>query len=470
MLLTITLKHEYGQSCLPSDLGYLLHKHPDHHQQFELRQGMAHVFYPEVSETACQAVLWVDIDTVELVKRFRGPLGEGHALSQYVNDRPYVASSFMSVAIARVFGSALNGNSKERQSLADSELPFEVTLPVLLCRGGESLLRNLFEPLGYSVTAERHALDDRFEEWGKSAYYSVTLSHRCRLKQLLSHLYVLIPVLDNDKHYWVGDSEIEKLLRHGEAWVAEHPMKALIVKRYMKGQIGLSNKALASLSVDEDGSQEDAPSEYEEEVEAKSSLSDQRLSIVSDLIKEHDAESVIDLGCGEGRLLQRILPMKGLQRVVGMDVSIRALERAEQRLKLEQKPEKIRAKLTLMQGALQCRDARLEGFDMAVCMEVIEHMDEDRLDAFEKVLFQYAKPKTAVVTTPNAEYNIKYENLPEGTLRHSDHRFEWNRETFKAWADMVADRFGYAVEYRAIGDLDAQVGSPTQMAVFTKAA
>ncbi len=469
MLLTITLKHEHGQSYLPSDLGYLLHKHPDHHQQFELRQGVAHVFYPEVSETTCQAALWVDIDAVELVKRFRGPSGEGHALTQYVNDRPYVASSFMSVAIARVFGSALNGNSRERQSLADSELPFEVTLPVLPCRGGASLLRNLFEPLGYSVTAERLALDDRFEEWGESAYYSVTLTHRCRLKHLLSHLYVLIPVLDNDKHYWVSESEIEKLQRHGEEWVAEHPMKTLIVKRYMKGQIHLSNKAMASLTVEE-GDQEEALAEYEELVEAKSSLNDQRLSTVVDLIKARDAESVIDLGCGEGKLLQRILPMKGLQRVVGMDVSIRALERAEQRLKLDQKPEKVRAKLTLMQGALQYRDARLEGFDMAVCMEVIEHMDEDRLDAFEKVLFQYAKPKTAVVTTPNAEYNVKYENLPVGKLRHSDHRFEWDRATFNAWADTVADRFGYAVEYRAVGDLDAQVGTPTQMAVFTRAA
>ncbi len=467
MLLTITLKSEPGEHYLPSDLGYLLHKHPDHHQQFELSQGMAHVFYPEASETACQAALWVDIDAVDLVRRFRGDFGEGHALTQYVNDRPYAASSFLSVAIAKVFGSALNGNSKERQPLADAELPFEATLPVLPCRGGESLLRNLFEPLGYQVTAERLALDERFEEWGESAYYGVTLAHRCRLQQLLSHLYVMIPILDNDKHYWVSESEIEKLLRHGEAWIAGHPMKALIVKRYMKGQIGLSNRAMASLCVEED----EAPDEDEAQaqVEAKGSLNDQRLSTISDLVKERDVESIIDLGCGEGKLLQRVLPIKSVQRVVGLDVSIRALERAEQRLKLEQKPEKIRAKLSLIQGALHYRDARLEGFDMAVCMEVIEHMDEDRLDAFEKVLFQWAKPKAVIVTTPNVEYNVRYENLPEGRLRHSDHRFEWDRSTFQAWADSVASQFGYDTEYRAVGDLDAQVGSPTQMAVFTRA-
>ena len=160
----------------------------------------------------------------------------------------YAASSFLSVAIARTFGTAISGKSKERQELADTPLQLEAQITVLPCRGGEDLLRRLLEPLGYEVTAVRHALDEKFPDWGESSYYTVRLKGTICLSDLLTHLYVLIPVLDDDKHYWVGDAEVEKLLRHGEGWLRNHPERELITNRYLKHQKRLAREAFASVS------------------------------------------------------------------------------------------------------------------------------------------------------------------------------------------------------------------------------
>src|SRR5262245_42602603 len=229
MLLTITTTHPPA-----TDLGYLLHKNPNGSQSFDLSFGRAHVFYPEAGPDRCTAALLLDVDPVGLVRNRRGPAGEGHLLEPYVNDRPYVASSFLCVAIAQVFGTALAGRSKDRPDLAERPLPLEARLAVLPCRGGEGFLRRLFEPLGYTVTAQRHPLDEAFAAWGESPYFTIGLQARCRLADLLSHLYVLVPVLDNDKHYWVNDAEVDKLLRHGEGWLATHPERDQIANRYLK--------------------------------------------------------------------------------------------------------------------------------------------------------------------------------------------------------------------------------------------
>src|SRR5215216_90144 len=225
MLLTITTTHRPA-----TDLGYLLFKNPARAQAFPLPFGEAHVFYPEATAERCTAALLLDVDPVGLVRNRRGPAGEGGSLEQYVNDRPYVASSFLSVAISRVLGSALGGRSKGKPELAAMPIPLRAKISVLPCRGGERFLRRLFEPLGYSVVAERHALDEQFSEWGESPYYTVQLNADVRLQDLLTHIYVLIPVLDNEKHYWVGDDEVEKLLKHGSGWLAAHPEKEEITK------------------------------------------------------------------------------------------------------------------------------------------------------------------------------------------------------------------------------------------------
>ncbi|HEU5069085.1 MAG TPA: 3' terminal RNA ribose 2'-O-methyltransferase Hen1 [Verrucomicrobiae bacterium] len=466
MLMTLTSTREVA-----TDLGFLLRKNPARPQSFSLSFGKAHVFYSEATPERCMIALLVEVDPVGLVRNRRGPKGEGGALEQYVNDRPYAASSFLSVAIAEVFGSALAGKSKERPELADAPLPLCVTFFALPCRGGEEFLRKLFEPLGYTITARRLPLDEKFSDWGESSYFQVELSARLPLQQLLSHLYVLVPVLDNDKHYWVGDDEVEKLLRHGEGWLASHPEREAITRRYLKHQRSLVDDALAQL-VDENELHPDDVAETkaleEEAVEQKINLNEQRLGAVLAALKSAGAARVLDLGCGEGRLLQALLKERQFTEIAGMDVSHRALEIARDRLHYDRLPPMQKERIRLLHGSLIYRDQRLAGFDAAAVVEVVEHLDAARLAAFERVLFECAKPKHIVITTPNREYNVKWETLPAGTFRHRDHRFEWTRSEFQAWANGVATRFAYSVRFLPVGPEDLVVGSPTQMAVFTR--
>ena len=466
MLLTITTTHQPA-----IDLGYLLHKNPAHLHTFPLAFGQAHVFYPEADADRCTAALLLDVDPVGLVRNRRGPSGEGGTLDQYVNDRPYVASSFLSVAISRVLGSALGGRSKHRPDLAQTKIPLQARISVLPCRGGENFLRRLFEPLGYEVVAERHPLDESFPEWGDSSYFTVQLTGEVRLQDLLTHLYVLVPVLDNEKHYWVGDDEVEKLLRHGSGWLSSHPEREEITRRYLKYRRDLAREALARLTEDEapDVDVTEAIHDSEEEaVERTVNLNEQRLNTVLAALKSANAKRVLDLGCGEGKLLRALLADRAFDEIVGVDVSHRSLEVAHERLRLERMPDRQRQRIKLIHGSLMYRDKRLFGFDGAAVVEVIEHLDEPRLAAFERVLFEFAKPATVVLTTPNVEYNARFETLPAGKFRHKDHRFEWTRNEFEDWANAIANRFGYAVRFLPVGPEDEALGAPTQMAVFNK--
>lgn len=463
MLLTIRMTQEPA-----TDLGFLLHKHPDHVQTKEFPFGKATVFFPEATEQSCTAAVLLDVDPVGMV---RGRGGKGGAEDQYVNDRPYVVSSLMSVVISRWFGSALGGRCERKPELAASELPLEARLSAVPCRAGEEFLRELFEPLGYQVEATRHELDESMPALGASRLFTVTLRATVRLSDLLTHLYVLVPVLDDQKHYWVGDDEVEKLLRHGEGWLDGHPSRDVIVSRYLAHQRGLVRDAIARLTAEETPEEESAAAQKNEEeasVERALSLNERRLDTVFETLQASGASRVLDLGCGEGRLLRRLLADQQFTEIVGMDVSGRALDLAETRLRLDQMAPKQRDRLRLLHGSLMYRDARLRGFDAAAVVEVIEHLDPPRLRAFELVLFESAHPAVIALTTPNAEYNVKWPSLPAGRFRHQDHRFEWTRPQFQAWANDAAARFGYTVTFQPVGDVDAQVGSPTQMAVFAR--
>jgi 3' terminal RNA ribose 2'-O-methyltransferase Hen1 len=370
-----------------------------------------------------------------------------------------------------VLGSALGGRSKGKPELAATPIPLRAKISVLPCRGGERFLRRLFEPLGYDVAAVKHPLDEKFPEWGESQYYTVELSGQVRLQDLLTHIYVLVPVLDNEKHYWVGDDEVEKLLRHGTDWLASHPEKEVITKRYLKYRRDLAKDALARL-VDEESPDPDVAevvhNSEEEAVERTLNLNEQRLNSVVAALRSTNAKRVLDLGCGEGKLLRVLLEDRAFEEIVGLDVSHRALQIANERLRVERMPQRQRDRIKLMQGSLMYRDQRLKGFDAAAVVEVIEHLDQPRLAAFERVLFEFAKPGAVVVTTPNVEYNVRFETLPAGTFRHKDHRFEWTRAQFREWADGIAERYSYAVRFLPVGPEDDAVGAPTQMAVFER--
>ncbi len=464
MLLTITTTHAPA-----TDLGFLLHKHPARVHERDLSFGKAHVVFPEATAERCTAALLLEVDPISLVR------GKGHdegRFDQYVNDRPYVASSFLSVAIAQLFREALGGKSKDRPELAQTPIPLTARLEVVPCRGGEEFLRKLFEPLGYTVCVTGHALDENYPQWGQSSYYSLELQAEKTLAELLSQLYVLVPVLDDDKHYWVNEDEVEKLLKRGEGWLATHPERELIVSRYLLRRRNLTRAATEQLLQNESPNAEEETARHdaeEEQIEKPISLHEQRLKAVLEVLKESGATRVLDLGCGEGRLLRGLLREKQFHEIVGMDVAFRSLEIARDKLRLDRMSPYQAQRIKLIQGSLTYRDDRLNGFDAAAVVEVIEHLDETRLLAFERVLFEFAAPKTVVLTTPNREYNSVWETLPAGKMRHKDHRFEWTRAEFEEWANGVAARRGYTVTLAPVGEEDETRGAPSQMAIFKTA-
>lgn len=458
-----------------TDLGYLLVKHPDRVHSFDLSTGTAHVLYPEATDGRCTAALLLEVDPQRLVGKGRRQqsMPDSFTLGQYVNDRPYAASSLLASALGKVFRSALRGESKDRPELAQTPVPLEIRVPVLRCKGDAAAL---FEPLGWQVTARPVPLDDVPEGHplaGDSAYVDLTLSGTLRLAEALNHLYVLLPVLDDAKHYWVAPDEIDKLLRAGEGWLAGHPQKVLIIRRYLAHRRALAATALDRLEP-EVADTVDAPADTVADEDAelpvarRRSLASQRRDAVLAAVAGSGATRVLDLGCGGGALLSGLIKDRRYTEIVGTDVSSRALDLAHRRLRLDRVPERQRDRVKLWQSALTYRDDRLRGFDAAVLMEVVEHVDLPRLPALEEAVFGHARPATVVVTTPNAEYNVLYEGLTG--MRHSDHRFEWTRAEFADWTDRTASAYGYRVARSGVGDADETHGTPTQLAVFTIAA
>ncbi|MFF8973086.1 3' terminal RNA ribose 2'-O-methyltransferase Hen1 [Streptomyces sp. NPDC014995] len=461
-----------------TDLGFLLHKHPDKAQAFSTSYGKAHVLYPEADAQRCTAALLLEVDAVALVRRGKGK-GRGGApdaaLAQYVNDRPYAASSLLAVALSGVFSSAMRGVCAAKPELPAQQRPLRVEVPALPARGGPDLVRDLFEPLGWTVTAEPVALDTQFPEWGDSRYVRLVLeSEALTLAEALRHLYVLLPVLDDAKHYWVASDEVDKLLRAGEGWLPDHPEQKLITSRYLSRRWSLTRQAMERLELvrlaeadDSEVEEIDNAVEAEAETEEKPTpLAVQRRDAIVTALKESGAARVLDLGCGQGQLVQALLKDVRFTEIVGLDVSMRALTVASRRLKLDRMGERQASRVRLLQGSLAYTDKRLKGYDAAVLSEVIEHLDLPRLPALEYAVFGAARPRTVLVTTPNVEYNVRWETLPAGHVRHGDHRFEWTREEFRGWATAVAERYGYDVAFRPVGPDDPEVGPPTQMAVF----
>lgn len=478
MFLTITTT---GSADRPAtDLGFLLHKHPDKAQQFSTSHGTAHVLYPEADAQRCTAALLLEVDPIALVRRSRGK-GRGgapdSALGQYVNDRPYAASSLLAVALRSVFASAMKGQCMARPELVAQTLPLRIEVPVLPARGGSALVRKLFEPLGWRVQAEPLPLDETFPEWGDSRYVRLVLEGECRLAEALRHLYVLLPVLDDAKHYWVAPDEVDKLLRAGEGWLESHPEQRVIVGRYLARRSSLTRQAMERLELErlaesDDLAAEEIDNAVDEEADTAEKpvpLAVRRREAILAVLRSVKAARVLDLGCGQGQLVGELLREGQFTEIVGVDVSMRALHEARRRLRLERMTERQSERVRLVQGSLAYSDSRLKGYDAAVLSEVVEHVDPARLPALEYAVFGSARPRTVVVTTPNVEYNVRWESLPAGRVRHADHRFEWTRAEFRQWAREVAARHGYEVSFGPVGPDDPEVGPPTQLAHFRMA-
>ncbi len=455
MLLTITTTAPDA-----TDLGYLVHKHPDRLHVRDVGFGTARVFFPEADADRCTMALAVEVDAVGLA---RGSLrAEG-----YVTDRPYVAGSLLSVALTRTLGSALAGQSADRPGRVDEVMPLAATLSAVHAPGGEGLIRRAFEPLGYAVECRW----DAGEADAPPSVATVTLRGAKTVRDLLRHLFILTPVVDGSKHYYVGVDEVDKLVRHGEGWLGEHPDREWVVNRYLRFRKALTRKALSLLVADQADDDEAAEGE-EVRLETPVRLHDQRHEAVLAALRDPGREirSVVDLGCGDGRLLARLARDSRFERVLGIDVSLVALEHAGERLDRLNLNEARRGRVATALGSVVYRDDRLPGFDAAILVEVIEHVDPPRLGSLEAAVFGHARPGRVVVTTPNADYNSTWETLPAGQFRHRDHRFEWTRAEFRGWADRVAAAHGYAVRIEPIGPIDPALGAPTQMALFDRLA
>ncbi len=461
MQVEIALESPSGAGYSARDLGFLLGKHPDRLFEREISAGKVSVFYTAAGERKTSAVLYLEMDPIALV-RGTNRTAEG-LLDQYVNDRPYVANSFLSVALARAYGQALAGVSKDRQALADRALPLAACVTPVAAAGGAAAAESLFAPLGYAVTPA---------PLGDSAacpLLALRIAGEVRLRDLLRHLYVLIPVLDNRKHYWVAGDEIDKLLEKGEGWLAEHPAKEWIVRRALRHERKLANAALARLEESAAaGSEGPSPPDGEETLEQPIRLHELRYEAVLRVLRDRGVSSILDLGCGDGKLMQRLAEQSWARRIVGVDASAAALEKAARRLGLDRDAPAAEERIAVQMGGLTYGDRRWRDFDAAILVEVIEHIEPSRLPVLEESLFGRARPRLVVVTTPNREYNSQFPALKPGAFRHADHRFEWTRAEFRAWGQGVAAKRGYSVDFQAVGPQSVEAGAPSQIAVFER--
>ncbi|MBG0739922.1 3' terminal RNA ribose 2'-O-methyltransferase Hen1 [Paeniglutamicibacter antarcticus] len=470
MLITITLEPGADSPLDATALSHLLRKHPGRLQTFELPVGNAHLFYPEYSPQRTTAALLLEVDAIGLVrsKRFRGDDG---VLDYYINDRPYTASSLLAVAMGRVLRSAMTPTSEAYPELANTALPLRLEVPVISTRGrdGHDLAQRLFVPLGWTVDQRHIALDEVYPLWDDSRYSSLVLTGTVPLYLALRQLYVLLPVLDDSKHYWVNDDEAGKLVRQGEGWLPGHPERALISHRYLAHQKDLVAAADARIPGETNAPPGIASAQNPTQGASPQPLRVLRAEAVMTALKDCGAHEVVDVGSGSGALLRRMQKDRFFTRILGTDVSARSLEQAARAMNLDELADTDKTRITLLHSSVLYHDERIAGFDAAVLMEVIEHIEPGRLSALEDSIFAGAAPSIVIVTTPNSDYNHLYPALSGGSLRHDDHRFEWTRADFAQWAEAVAERHSYGVEYRPVGEVSVSAGAPTQMAIFRKA-
>ncbi|QDP95682.1 3' terminal RNA ribose 2'-O-methyltransferase Hen1 [Microlunatus elymi] len=290
----------------------------------------------------------------------------------------------------------------------------------------------------------------------------------------MRHLYVLLPVLGGRKHYWVGPDEVDKLLRAGAGWLPDHPERELIMNRYLAFRHGYVQDATDRLLGVDVGHLPKGPEPVEGPVtQPRRTLAQGRQGAVLELLIKSGARRVVDLGCGEGTLLLQLARDAQFVEILGADASPRALDRAERRLSEARLSERQRERIRLRQSSVTYRDPELAGFDAVVLMEVIEHLDQDRIPDLERTVFGAARPRAVIITTPNRDANTAFAGLADGGLRHRDHRFEWSRTEFARWADETAAAYGYdaslhGIDTDGLADLNTALGAPTQAAVFTR--
>ncbi|MCM3572375.1 3' terminal RNA ribose 2'-O-methyltransferase Hen1 [Mesobacillus subterraneus] len=431
-------------------ISHLLAKNPNNLYERNQKGHAVRLFFSSFTEREVEATVFVAPDSLELVKN----QGNQYDITHYINDREFAVSSIFISLIRTALGTALNGQPKE-EYIKWVKHPFDLELSFGPVASGLSdhQIVDLFEPLGFNVSINRPQIEYNFNLKSKSSVRFITLKGRTPLQMALRQIFVLIPVLDNYKHYFIDEKEIEKLERYGEGWLDDHPQKSFILK-----------KALRFKNVYElvEGQEKDTAAPEMRKIR----LNDMRYEKIVDTVNGFEnKESIVDLGSGEGKLSTRLGFIPGVKEILAVEpseeASIRAMERFAQ---AEGKDYFI--KPTQLWGSLFYYDERLKGKDVIILCEVIEHIDEERLSKVFQTILQDYRPKNLVVTTPNKEYNALYEMDTE--FRHGDHRFEWSREEFEAWCKARNEEGEYELIFDGIGELDEQFGFPTQMCIFKR--
>jgi len=424
MQLSIYTKNPHARA-----ISHLLAKNPATVYERQVKGHAVRFVYHKMTDDELYASIFVTPDSLALVKD-----NEAFDITHYINDREFAVSTIFLSLIRSALGTALNGKPKEEYiQFAAMDFPFTFEFGPISSRLTDEEIRNIWEPLGYEVTI--NTMTD-----AKRARF-LTLTNTITLKKALQQIFILIPVMDDYKHYFIDEAERERLENYGEGWLETHPMREFIYKKALRfKQLYMSEE------------------ENEQKVN-KPSLNTRRYETIADAVTALKPKTVIDMGAGEGKLSMLLAQIDSITNLYSVDPSNHALARMQKRFADQQ----FAAAPIIKWGSLYYEDKEFTEADVFILCEVIEHIDEERLPQIMHLITQNYTPKHLIITTPNAEYNTVYELE---VMRHDDHRFEWDRKQFEAWCKAVAPN--YDLQFEGIGSVHEQYGAPTQMCIMTR--
>lgn len=431
-------------------ISYLLSKNPSNLYERNHKGHLVRLFYSKFTETELEVTIFVTPDPIELIKNN----SNSYDITHYINDREFAVSSIFCSFIRSALGTALNGQPKEEHiKWVDHPFPFTFEFGPVVSTLTDEKLMNLFEPIGYEVTINRPEIEYSIPIKTKSSARYISIKGMKTLQEGLRHLFVLIPVIDNYKHYFIDEKEIEKLERYGEGWLEQHPLRDLIYRQ------ALRFKEIYSLV--ENSSKDEKKIEPVKKVR----LNELRYEKIVNTVSEMKPRSVVDFGSGEGKLSVQLGFVEGITEILAVEPSESASLKALERFNKVKNKEKF-VNPELLWGSLFYYDERLKDKDVIILCEVIEHIDESRLPKAMDTLLHDYQPGALIITTPNRDYNELYDM--EEHLRHNDHRFEWTRAEFRQWCTERNHGNDYELLFDGIGEEHASQGFPTQMCVFKR--
>ncbi|AYV66644.1 MULTISPECIES: methyltransferase domain-containing protein [Niallia] len=435
-------------------VSHLIAKNPHNLYERKEKGGLVRIVFTKNEEHEVQILFFVTVDNMELTKNQTN----FSSITHYINDRESAVSSIFCSVLRKAVGTALNGKPKDEfKEWVNYSFPLEITFGPLSTKLTNHELAELFEPLGYELTIEngKVLLPKSFAK--KSSAKFITLKAKQTIQDCFRHLFVLIPVMDQYKHYYIDEKEVDKLKRYGEGWLSSHPKRNEIIKESLVFSDLIEKSRLI----------ESKPSEEKQApLTKKKSLNQWRYEKIIETVKKLPHNSrIVDMGAGEGKLTAQLGFISGIEELIAVDPSEREQLKAKKRIEaLVDKPDFLLP--TFKWGSLFYYDSELEKKDIFILCEVIEHIDENRLGKVFDTIFTKYKPYHVIVTTPNQDYNAVYDM--NEAKRHSDHRFEWTQQQFEEWTKYWESHANYKVQIDGIGEYIEGYGYPTQMAIFSQ--